>query len=111
VSERAHTTDLRLERHVVPALRAEFDSAIAQISTALVDLRSRGYLPGAWLGDEVSAEVVDHYTRRAFDQPDSSYAALVGYLTELTHVRDTLQRMEDQYQGTETTAADRHRRI
>jgi cytochrome c oxidase assembly factor CtaG len=110
VSEQTHTV-LRLQQHVVPALRAEFDSAIAQISTALVDLRSRGYLAAAWLGDETSAEVADHYTRRTFDEPDSSYSALVGYLAELTHVRDTLQRMEDQYRSTDRDTADRYRRI
>lgn len=100
---------LRIQLHMIPALRAEFDGAIAQLGTALVDLRTRGYLATAWLGDETSAEVVSHYTHRAFDEPDSSYAALVGYLAELTRIRDTLQRMEEQYLGTDQGAADRYR--
>ena len=101
---------LRLQLHMIPALRAEFDGAIAQLGTALVDLRTRGYLTTAWLGDETSAEVVAHYTHRAFEEPDSSYAALVGYLAELTRIRDTLQRMEDHYLGTDQVAADQYRR-
>ena len=101
---------LRLQQHMIPALRAEFDSAIAQLSTAVVDLRTRGYLPEAWLGDEISMGVFEHYTRRAFDEHESSYNALVGYLAELTRVRDTLQRMEEQYLGTDQGAADRYRR-
>jgi hypothetical protein len=54
--------------------------------------------------------VVSHYTHRAFDEPDSSYAALVGYLAELTRIRDTLQRMEDQYRRADHGAADQYRR-
>lgn len=102
---------LRLQPHMIPALRAEFDRAIAHLGTALVDLRTRGYLTTAWLGDETSAEVLAHYTHRAFEEPDSSYAALVGYLSELTRIRDTLQRMEDQYRRADEGAADRHRRL
>ena len=51
-----------------------------------------------------------HYTRRAMEQPDSSYRALLEYEAELTRVRDTLQRMEDHYRRNEQAAADRHRR-
>lgn len=98
---------LRLQPHMIPALRAEFDSAISQLGAAVVGLRARGYLPAAWLGDETSAAVADHYTNRTFREPDSSYNALLGYLAELTRVRDTLQRMEDEYRGTEDAAARR----
>ena len=101
---------LRLEPHMIPELRAAFDSALSELGQALVDLRSRGYLPAAWLGDETSAAVAAHYTRRAMEQPDSSYRALLEYEAELTRVRDTLQRMEDHYRRTEEAAADRHRR-
>lgn len=103
-------TVLRLHPDMVPALRAEFDSAIGQLSTALVELRSRGYLAAAWLGDEMSAAVVDHYTRRTFAEADSSYSALVGYLAQLIRVRNTLQDMENRYRQADHAAADRHRR-
>ena len=51
-----------------------------------------------------------HYTRRAMEAPDSSYRSLQQYRAELSHVHDTLQRMEDQYLGTDQVAADRYRR-
>jgi hypothetical protein len=101
---------LRLEPHMIPALRAEFDSALAQLGQALVDLGHRGFLPAAWLGDEVSAAVAAHYTRRAMEQPDSSYRALIAYEAELTRVRDTLQRMGDHYRRTDQAAAGLLRR-
>jgi hypothetical protein len=44
------------------------------------------------------------------EQPDSSYRALLEYEAELTRVRDTLQRMEDQYLHTDQASADRLRR-
>ena len=101
---------LRLEPHMIPELRAAFDSALSELGQALIDLGNRGYLPTAWLGDETSAAVAAHYTRRAMEQPDSSYRALLEYEAELTRVRDTLQRMEDHDRHTEEAAADRHRR-
>ena len=101
---------LRLEPHMIPELRAAFDSALSDLGQALVDLGNRGYLPTAWLGDETSAEVAAHYTSRAMEQPDSSYRALLEYEAELTRVRDTRQRMEDQYLHTDQATADRLRR-
>jgi len=101
---------LRLEPQMIPELRVAFDAALSQLGQALVDLGNRGYLPAAWLGDEISAEVADHYTRMAMEQPDSSYRALLEYEAELTRVRDTLQRMEDHYLRTEDTADAHFRR-
>jgi hypothetical protein len=53
--------------------------------------------------------VAAHYTGRAMEQPDSSYRALLEYEAELTRVRDTLQRMEDDYRRTDQAVADRVR--
>ena len=100
---------LRLEPQMIPDVRAAFDLALAQLGEALIDLRTRGFLPGPWLGDEVSAAVAAHYTQRAMEQPDSSYRALLEYEAELTRVRDTLQRMEDHYRREDDTAAGRFR--
>ena len=63
---------------MIPELRAAFDSALSELGQALVDLRNR-LPPGRWLGDETSAAVAAHYTRRAMEQPDSSYRALLEY--------------------------------
>ena len=92
---------LRLQPHMIPALRAEFRAAVDQISSALIDLKRRAYLVQPWLGDEVSDEVAAHYTHRALDGPESSYGALVAYRDELTRIHDTLQQMEDDYRRTE----------
>ena len=100
---------LRLEPQMIPEVRAAFDSALAQLGQALMDLRSRGYLRMAWLGDEVSIAVAAHYTQRAMELPDSSYRALLAYEAELTRVRDTLQRMEDHYRLTDEAEAARYR--
>ena len=86
---------------MIPMLRAEFDTALVELAQALVDLGRRGYLRQPWLGDETSGEVAAHYTRRAMEAPDSSYPSLQQYRAELSRVRDTLQRMEDQYRGTD----------
>jgi hypothetical protein len=96
---------------MVPSLRATFSAALDQLDDALGHLGNRGYLPTAWLGDETSAAVAAHYTSRAMEQPDSSYRALLEYEAELTRVRDTLQRMEDQYLHTDQATADRLRSI
>jgi len=101
---------LRLEPQSIPEVRAAFDSALSQLGEALMHLRTQGFLPTAWLGDETSAAVAAHYTLVAMEQPDSSYRALLEYEAELTRVRDTLQRMEDHYLRTEDAADARFRR-
>lgn len=92
---------LRLQPHMIPALRATFQSAMNQVTDAASTLRRDGNLSQPWLGDEVSAEVAAHYTRRALDDSDSSYQALVAYLDELRRVHDTLAHMEAEYRRTD----------
>ena len=96
---------LRLEPHMLPYLRTQFREAVDLVSTALTELKRNGYLATPWLGDEVSTAVANHYMRRALDEPDSSYQALLAYRDELTQVHDTLQRMEDEYRRTDHNAA------
>lgn len=90
---------------MIPELRIQFRDAVDLISTALTELKRNGYLAAPWLGDEVSSAVANHYTRRAMEEPDSSYQALLAYRDELTRVHDTLQRMEDEYRRADHTAA------
>jgi hypothetical protein len=96
---------LYVEPDMVPALRAAFQSAIAQVNEALVGLSRRGFLPMPWLGDEESREVAAHYTQQAMEGPASSYQALVAYHRELNTVHDTLQRMEDEYRRRDDDAS------
>lgn len=94
-------TVLRLQPHMIPALRTQFRSAADEVAKALARLNQQGYISEPWLGDEVSAGVAAHYTRRALDDADSSYQALVAYRDELARVHDTLARMEDEYRRRE----------
>jgi len=94
----------------IPTVRAAFADALDQLDVALLRLGRAGYLPGPWLGDEISSEVAAHYTRRAMEAPDSSYQALQQYRAELARVHDILQRMEDHYLRTEDAADARFRR-
>ena len=88
---------LRLQPHMIPALREAVGAAVDQVGNALIGLNRRGYLVEPWLGDESSKEVAAFYTSRAMSEPDSSYQSLVAYHSELRRVHDTLQRMEDEY--------------
>jgi hypothetical protein len=102
---------LRVEPHMLPELRRSFGDALAELHESLVGLQRSGYLPSAWLGDEESRAVAAHYTSRAMNEPDSSYQALLAYRDELARVHNTLQRMEDEYLGTDHQAsADLRRR-
>jgi hypothetical protein len=92
---------LRLQPEAIPALRAEFQAAALQVGEALNDLRQRGFIPAPWLGDEVSAEVADHYNRRAMQDADSAYQALAKYHKELLGIHDTLAQMEADYRRAE----------
>ena len=96
---------LRVQRHMLPALRQSFSSALAQLHEALVGLKRGGYLSSPWLGDETSQEVAAHYTSRAMDEPASSYQALIAYRDELARIHDTLQRMEDEYRRRDDDAS------
>jgi len=86
---------------MIPELRIQFREAVDLVSAALTELKRNGYLASPWLGDEVSSAVASHYMRRALDEPDSSYQALLAYRDELTRVHDTLQRMEAEYLRTD----------
>ena len=92
---------LHVEPSMIPALRAAFQSAIAQLNDALVGLSRHGFLSTPWLGDESSKEVAAHYTAQAMSGTNSSYQALVAYHQQLNQVHDTLQRMEAEYLRTD----------
>lgn len=101
MSDRPSPVVLRVEPHAIPAIRMAFEEALSSLSDHLNRLRNEGYLHEPWLGDEMSLEVRDYYNNRVMDSPDGPYAALVAYEAELLHVRDTLQRMENDYRRTE----------
>jgi hypothetical protein len=94
---------------MVPALRAEFRTAVDQVNEVLTELDRKGYLPAPWLGDETSSETAVHYTNRALQGPGSSRQALTAYRDELTRVHDTLHQMEADYLRNENQTADTFR--
>ena len=98
---------LRLQPHMIPALRNAFRTALDQLDGALAELRRSGNLSAPWLGDEASADTATHYSQRAMDGPESSFASLQLYRSELNRVHDTLQQMEDDYRRTEGDNAAR----
>ena len=101
---------LRVQPHMIPGTARRLRDRDRPARRRALNLRRSGYLPQPWLGDETSSEVAAHYTRRAMEAPDSSYRSLQQYRAELSHVHDTLQRMEEQYLGADQGAADRYRR-
>jgi hypothetical protein len=92
---------LRLTPHAIPAMRAAFEKALADLAHQLMFLRRDGVIPEPWLGDPVSASVVNYYNERVMFASDGPYAALRAYEAELLKVRDNLQVMEDHYRRTE----------
>ena len=107
--EERPTDVLRLQPHMIPALRATFSSAVEQVEDALANLGRGGYLPSPWLGDETSKNVAAYYNRRAMNDPDSSYHALHQYRDELRRIHDTLQQMETEYLRNEGSTAQTFR--
>jgi hypothetical protein len=92
---------LRLEPHMLPAVRAAFDKALAELTPQLVRLSVDGFIPEPWLGDPISASVVAYYQASVMEASEGPYAALRAYEAELAKVRDTLQLLEDHYRRTE----------
>ena len=98
---------LRVEPSAIPALRAAFSEAVVALNDQLHRLQVDGYIPNPWLGDEVSIDIHDRYNRNVMDATDGPYAVLKAFRTELRAVRDTLQRMEDEYRRTDGENAAR----
>jgi hypothetical protein len=98
---------LRLEPHAIPAMRAALDESLTDMTAHVVRLGRDGYIAEPWLGDPVSAAVLERYHARVMDAPDGPYAALVAYEAELVKVRDTLVLLEEHYRRTEGENAER----
>jgi hypothetical protein len=82
-------------------MRAALEDALVDLARQLIWLRRDGVIPEPWLGDPMSATVVDYYNDQVMAAPDGPYAALRAYEAELLKVRDNLQVLEDHYRRTE----------
>ncbi len=105
--DRESPVPLRIEPHAIPALRAAFDEAAAEVGRQVARLQQEGRLREPWLGDETSLAVREFYNAQVMDAPDGPYAALVEYSAELSRVGAALQRMEEGYRRTEGANAER----
>ena len=100
------TATLRIEPRAIPAIRAAYEDAAAEVGQLLTRLSRDGYLGEPWLGDEVSLAVRDFYNRHVMDSPTGPYAALVAYHAELVKIRDTLLATEQEYRRAEGDNAE-----
>lgn len=98
---------IRLERSRLPALRAAFKDALTSVEELILQLGNDGYLPEAWLGDEVSIETANYYNERVMGPQGTPFAALVAYQTQLKRVIDAIDAVAKQYEGAEGANASR----
>jgi len=77
------------------------EDALVDLGRQLIWLRRDGVIPEPWLGDPISATVVDYYNDQVMAGQSGPFAALRGYEAELVRVRDNLQILEDHYRRTE----------
>lgn len=64
---------LRLEPHAIPTVRAAIEEALAELAYQLIRLRRAGVIPEPWLGDPVSAWILDYYNAHVMDAPESVF--------------------------------------
>ncbi|GAA5138410.1 hypothetical protein [Pseudonocardia adelaidensis] len=92
---------LRVDPQALPAVKAVFDEAIAEVRSHVRRLGRTAFIPEPWLGDPVSSSVQQHYNSVVMESADGPYAAMVAYADELIRIRGSLQVMEDSYLRTD----------
>ena len=96
---------LRVEPEAIPAVRAAFDEALAELGTQLLRLRQQAIIPEPWLGDRISTDTQVFYQQRVVEAADGPLAAIGAYEAELIRIRDSLKAMEDNYSRNEADVA------
>jgi hypothetical protein len=96
---------LRVEPGAIPAVRAAFDEALAELGAHLLRLRQQAVIPEPWLADRVSVDTQVFYQQRVVESADGALAAMGAYEAELIRIRDTLKAMEDGYVRNEGNVA------
>jgi hypothetical protein len=96
---------LRVDRSTLPAVKAAFDEAIADVRSQVRRLGRTAFIPEPWLGDPISSSAQTHYNTVVMDSAEGAYSAMVAYVDELIRIRDSLQAMEDQYNRTDAEIA------
>jgi hypothetical protein len=104
MSDRRQAT-LRVESHMLPALRAAFADGVQQLRSRLRVFAQDGFIAQPWMGDPLTKALTVGYNARAVDGPGSAYECLLAYETELVKIRDQLTQMEAGYHRHETDVA------
>ena len=92
---------LRIEPHMIPALRASFADALAHLQAHLTKMDEGGRLPGAWLGDNDSQKLADHYESWVLRGEGGPLSAAKAYAQRLSDVHQQLHAAEVAYRQTE----------
>jgi hypothetical protein len=100
----------RVEQHALPAVKAAFDEAIAEVRSQVRRLGRTAFIPEPWLGDPISKTTQTYYNSTVMESTEGAYSAMVAYVDELIRIRASLQAMEDHYLGTEDQIAGDVRR-
>ena len=92
---------LRVEREMIPDLRALLEECLELLADKLTGLERGGRMIDAWMNDPVSIQMRDVYNASVMEAPDGGYAMLRAYEAELRRVYEELGRMEAEYRRTE----------
>lgn len=92
---------LRVDRTALPAVKAAFDEAIAEVRSQVQRLGRAAFIPEPWLGDPISSSAQIHYNTVVMESTDGAYSAMVAYGDELIRIRNSIQAMEDNYLRTD----------
>jgi hypothetical protein len=96
---------LRVDLDALPAVKAAFDEAIAEVRSHVRRLGRAAFIPEPWLGDPTSSTTQAHYNSVVMESADGPYSAMVAYVDELVRIRANLQAMETQYLSNEDRVA------
>ncbi|WP_147254092.1 hypothetical protein [Pseudonocardia hierapolitana] len=99
-----------MDSSALPAVKAAFDEAIAEVRLQVQRLGGAAFIPEPWLGDPISSTTRAHYNSVVMESAEGAYSAMVAYADELIRIRDSLQAMQDQYLSSEDQAAGDMRR-
>lgn len=97
---------LRLEPHMIPALRTAFDTARSDLASTMRAFGGDALMTEAWLGDPVSEQAMIDYHAIVSGSSTSAHECLLAYESELVAIRDTLADMEATYRRTEGDVAE-----
>jgi hypothetical protein len=98
---------LHIRLEAIPAVRAAFEDALAELTPHLLRLQREATIPEPWLGDETSQAVVAHYDNRVISGAEGPLVAMRQYEQELSRILENLKAIETSYTQVEDVNAER----